>query len=134
MKKTNEYDAQAEKFLRDTGTKLTLKCVGYRPYFSDEKESRDVYKFTIKTARGQYTGTFGQSIACQGEEPRAYDILSCIGADAYSPDTFEDFCAEFGYDTDSRKAEKIFHTVQKEVAGLRRIFTDKQIEQLSAIQ
>jgi hypothetical protein len=42
--------------------------------------------------------------------PDAADVLSCLCLDATSADrvTFEDWCSDFGYDTDSRKAEKIY--------------------------
>jgi hypothetical protein len=42
--------------------------------------------------------------------PDAPDVLSCLCSDATSADrvTFEDWCSDFGYDTDSRKAEKTY--------------------------
>jgi len=42
--------------------------------------------------------------------PDAADVLSCLCSDATSADrvTFEDWCSDLGYDTDSRKAEKIY--------------------------
>ena len=64
--------------------------------------------------------------------PCAYDIMSTMVK--YDPGTFEDFCCEFGYNTDSRKAEKIYFAVQKEYNNLVRIFTDKQMEELAEIQ
>ena len=43
--------------------------------------------------------------------PTVADVLSSLCSDAQSADrtTFEDWCSEFGYDTDSRRAEKIYH-------------------------
>jgi hypothetical protein len=38
--------------------------------------------------------------------------------DASGADTFEDWCAEYGYDTDSRKAEHIYKTVRKQTVEL----------------
>ena len=64
--------------------------------------------------------------------PNAYDILSVMTK--YDPGTFEDFCGEFGYDTDSRKAEAIYFAVQKEYSNLLRILTDEQMEELAEIQ
>jgi hypothetical protein len=40
--------------------------------------------------------------------PTAYDVLSCIGSDLSCPTTFEDFCGEYGYEQDSRKAMATF--------------------------
>jgi len=43
--------------------------------------------------------------------PTVADVLSSLCSDARGVDrtTFEDWCSEFGYDTDSRRAEKIYH-------------------------
>lgn len=65
-------------------------------------------------------------------QPTAYDILTCLTK--YDPGTFENFCCEFGYDEDSRTAERIYFAVQKEYAQLTRIFTAEQMEELQEIQ
>ena len=64
--------------------------------------------------------------------PTAYDVLACLTK--YDPGTFANFCSEFGYDTDSKKAEKVYFAVQEEWAGVRKLFTPEQMEQLQEIQ
>ncbi|MFA5377292.1 MAG: hypothetical protein WC455_16195 [Dehalococcoidia bacterium] len=64
--------------------------------------------------------------------PTAYDVLSCITK--YDPGTFENFCGEFGYDTDSRKAEKVYMGVKNEFQNVAMLFNDKEIEELAEIQ
>lgn len=68
----------------------------------------------------------------KGEAPTSYDILACLTK--YDPGTFENFCSEFGYDTDSRKAEKIYHAVKAEYLGLCSIFSEEEMRLLSEIQ
>ena len=63
--------------------------------------------------------------------PSAYDVLACLTK--YDPGTFEDFCCDFGYDEDSRTAERIYFAVQKEYNELCRIFTAEQLEELQEI-
>ena len=63
--------------------------------------------------------------------PTAYDVLSCLTKS--DPGTFEDFCSEFGYDEDSRKAEKIYNAVVDEWKNVCALFTDEEIEQLQEI-
>ena len=49
------------------------------------------------------------------EEPTPGDVLSSLLLDASSAENardFEDFCAEFGYDTDSRRAERIYRACE----------------------
>ena len=64
--------------------------------------------------------------------PNAYDILACL--QKYDVGTFEEFFSEFGYDEDSRTAERIYIAVVKEYKELVRIFTDEQMEELCEIQ
>lgn len=64
--------------------------------------------------------------------PNEYDVLACL--EKYDVGTFEDFCSEFGYDEDSRTAERIYIAVIKEYKDLTRIFTEEQMEELSEIQ
>ena len=64
--------------------------------------------------------------------PNVYDVLACL--QKYDVGTFEDFCSEFGYDEDSRTAERIYIAVVKEYKELSRIFTEEQMEELCEIQ
>lgn len=68
----------------------------------------------------------------KGTPPTAYDVLTCL--EKYGHEDFEDFCGEFGYDTDSRRAKKIFKSVQKEYHNVCKLWSDEEIEQLREIQ
>lgn len=65
------------------------------------------------------------------EQPTVYDVLSCLTKS--DPDTFENFCSEYGYDEDSRTAEKIYNAVLDEWKNVCALFTDEEIEQLQEI-
>ena len=41
------------------------------------------------------------------KEPTAYDVLACLDI-LYADCNFDCFCSDFGYDTDSRQAEKTY--------------------------
>jgi hypothetical protein len=120
----NEYTKQADDFLKETGTTFKVKFYEYGKYFDDDKESRNIYKVTLRRNKKSYTFKFGQSINNTGKgiEPTAYDVFSCI--QKYDVGSFEDFCSEFGYDTDSRKAEKTYKAVLKEFENVDRLFSD----------
>ena len=64
-------------------------------------------------------------------EVTAYDVLSCIQKS--DPGTFENFCLDFGYNTDSRKAEIVYHAVVKEWQNVQRFFKADEIEELQDI-
>lgn len=60
--------------------------------------------------------------------PTEYDILACLTA--YIPETFEEFCWEYGYDNDSIKAFKAYMACQEEYINLRKVFTTEQLKEL----
>ena len=64
--------------------------------------------------------------------PTSYDLLACI--EKSDPGTLEDFCSEFGYDIDSKRAEQIYLSVCKEYQKIRKFFTDAELEALREIQ
>lgn len=131
----SKYEQQAIDFLTETGTTFKTKFDSYGRHFEDDKERRDIYKVTLRNKNGSYTFKFGQSInnsTKNGKKPpTAYDVLTCLEEYGYAD--FEDFCANLGYDTDSRKAEKIYKSVQREAKNIQRIFNQEQREKLAEI-
>ncbi len=64
--------------------------------------------------------------------PTPYDVLSCL--QKHEVGTLEDFCSDFGYDTDSRKAEKTYNAVLNEYNNLKMLYSDSELELLAEIQ
>lgn len=67
----------------------------------------------------------------QQKAPTLYDVLACV--QKYDVGSFENFCGDFGYDTDSRKAEKIYFDCQKEFDSVRALFGDcmEELQEIS---
>lgn len=63
--------------------------------------------------------------------PDLYDVLACL--QKYEVGTFEDFCDNFGYDSDSRTAEKTYKAVLKEWKAMERLFNNEELELLQLI-
>lgn len=127
-----DYQKQANDFANKHGITLEIGSPDYGRHFHDDKESRYIFPVTLKCHGKQYTFKFGQSINGGDEEPTMYDILTCMTK--YDPETFENFCSEFGYDTDSRKAEKTYKAVKKEYAAMKRLFSNEVLEEMQEIQ
>ncbi len=130
----DEYNKQAEQFLKETNTEFKVEFVKNGIYFDGDTEPRDIYLITLKRGKREFSFRFGQSIDNSKKKikPTAYDFLSCVEKCEYTD--FEDFCNEFGYDEDSRKAEKTFKAVQEEFNKIRMLFNDPEIEKLQEIQ
>ena len=56
------------------------------------------------------------------DEPDAADVLNCLASDASGYEnagSFEEWAGEYGYDTDSRSAERTFSAVESQTLALR---------------
>lgn len=142
-------------------------------HFSGDKETRDIYKITLKRGQRKYSFDFGQSImksqyyqdtikgrtytlngGCRtgnysindiekyksggmqltlikGEEPTLYDVLSCLTK--YEVGSFENFCGDFGYESDSIIAKKTYKAVSKEYDKVCSLFSNEDLEVLQLI-
>jgi len=155
----SKYEIQACKFLEETGTTFKAKFICSDKYFPDDQQPRDIYQITLTRGKNSYSFRFGQAIMYSTEyveaaaqmrrdrgeslsyvraykkntvkTPTAYDVLTCV--QKYDVGTFENFCSDFGYDTDSRKAEKLYFDVQKEFSEINKLFHDV-LDQLQEIQ
>jgi hypothetical protein len=126
----SEYTEQAEKFLKETGTKFTVKFLKHDYHFENDKDARDIYKCVFRRNGKSRAFTFGQSVAEVGKEPCAYGVLSCLTKS--DPGDFECFCGDFGYDMDSRSAEKTWKAVCAEFEKVEALWSDV-IDQLQEI-
>lgn len=153
---TTDYHQQAETF-------LARNRIKFRATLSDSKtptwEGPHGHHYRVTLSKPSREGTHTRNcvcIACRigkrpssrlafdfwgsvndakaGKHPSAYDVLACISSDENCPDTFEDFCAEYGYETDSIKALQTFRCCSRFAKRLREFFSPYEIEQLSEIQ
>lgn len=75
----------------------------------------------------------GGSRRSLADPPKAYDVLSCISSDAVTDD-FEEWCADYGYDVDSRKAYAQWESCRDFSYKILRFFTTDEITALQEIQ
>lgn len=154
MKTTNtlsEYDAQAETFLATHGLKFRATLSDSKtPAWSEGEKCGHHYRVTLskgKPCSADYTGNirsasrltfdFFSSIADAEKgivTVKPYNVLACISADAYTPATFADFCAEYGYEEDSIKALQMFRRCDRFAKRLRDFFTEQELTDLSEIR
>ena len=128
----NEYQKQAREFLEKHGITFEHKKGNNKASWEPSGQN---YSVTLQQNGKHVTFDFWGSIHDKedGIDLDAYSVLSCISFDLFCPDEFEDFCGEFGYDTDSRKALKTFHKCASFAAQLQAFFTEEQIEDLQEI-
>ena len=87
-----------------------------------DSENMDHWKCVLRHGNRSMTVYFSQGYGHNGKAPKTASVLDCLASDAAGVDNardFADWCSEYGYDTDSRKAEKIFKTCEHQAKRLR---------------
>lgn len=150
-----DYEKQAQDFLNEFGIKFraTLADSKPAPWAMEEKPFKAEphhYRVTLSRSQGspvcqpdgiriphRLTFDFWGSMADSEKginRATPYDVLSCISGDVNCPETFENFCSEYGYKSDSIKALQTFRRCAVFGKRLRAFFTQPEIEKLQTIQ
>jgi hypothetical protein len=124
--------------LQNVCDRFNIKCeaemVGENPNMGGDMPAGS-YHYKVRLSRNvpgygprQITTYFSCGPAWD-REPQAADVLSCLISDARSgEESFEDFCSELGYDSDSRQAERIWRTCRKVAPKVERFLADDREE------
>lgn len=92
---------------------------------NDKQQNYNYHRITV-IHNGKRTGFDFWASIVEPELSKENDLqhaFYCFLSDAISAkDTFENFCSEFGYDTDSRNAERIYKACEKSLSKFERIF------------
>lgn len=91
---------------------------------SDWQRNANGYTVRLMYKGRQYTIDFWQGTDIT-EDPTAAGVLDCLLSDANGGEmTFGEFCGEFGYDNDSRTAERTWKQCGKVREELQRLLGD----------
>jgi hypothetical protein len=126
---------QISEFIDKHNLKLTK--VEYRdsnPNFDDS--DMDHWTVTLKHGRKQMSLPFSKGTGHHGREPELDEVLDCLISDANSVrwENFEGFAANMGYDSDSRKAEKIYKACERSAKRLEKFLGDAYEEALDDVE
>lgn len=120
------------EFVNKYGIKIVVDYANNNPNFADQNTPMNHYKVVLKYAKHKMTTYFSMGLGISGL-PTAEDVLDCLALDAAGIENarnFEDWCNEYGYDTDSRKAEKIFKVCTKQALQLQCFLGDGLYKEL----
>ena len=117
---------ETQENIKDFASSLKLKMdVNYadsNPSMSNDSWQANHYKLTFKKDGKQFSTFFSQGIGIKGE-PSIPGVLECLQTDCQSAEYgFDEFCDEFGYDKDSRKAFKTYRACGKIKGKLHKFF------------
>ena len=135
----SDYEQQAMDFLKDTNTTMKIERIDHRTDgLCFNRGSHFDYEITLKRNSKNWKFQFCDSVDAykKDEIPSAYDILACLQKYEVEEDIL-DFCAEFGYKTETREerenAKRIHKACLKEYNNVMRLFEDV-IDELAEIQ
>lgn len=121
-----------KRFVSRHNIRLDVAWTDANPNMLDDDWHRTArhFKCTVHYRRRRLTVPFSQGCAHE-QEPTAADVLDCLASDASGlGGTFEDWCSDYGYDSDSRNAEKTFKAIEKQSKGLERLLGPELFEEL----
>jgi len=107
-------------FIDTNKIRMSADWADSNPHMIDAMPGGSHYRCTLRLGRKRLTVYFSMG-AAHTSEPTASDVLDCLASDASSyknANGFEDWAGEYGYDTDSRKAEKTYRIVERQAAKL----------------
>lgn len=121
--------------INDSGFKLINKNTKEEPkYFwleeANEHTQRDKKEFKLFAWR-RLNQSLDPFIIKEPVAPTPYDVLACLTT--YDPVDFKNFCDSYGYDEDSRKAEKVYKAVVDEYKNVCMLWNEDELKQLREI-
>ena len=105
---------------------VVLRRAASNPNMTDMEPGSHHYKATLRYRGRQLTVPFSTGSGWT-EEPTAKDVLDCLVSDTIGYESAGDFgewCDEYGYNSDSRKALRTFRTVARLAAKVRAFLGD----------
>lgn len=124
-----KYTFEFGQSIADSGHKI-LDRYGKELKFDWNQNERDTKKFR-RAAQDYFQSLSGLKVR-EPVVPNAYEVLAALTK--YDPESFENFCDEYGHDKDSRRIEKMYKAVQDEWDNICKLYTDEEIELLKEIQ
>jgi hypothetical protein len=119
-----------EQFIKEHG--ITSKAEYGAPYNEDFSQS-DPWTVTLRRGKQRMAVPFYMGMGHNGKEPDTATVLDCLASDSSGVENgqdFDGFCSEFGYDTDSRKAEKIYKACERTARRLKQFLGSDLYEEL----
>jgi len=124
-----------KQFIADNNIKAIVYKADSNPNVDPKEWGAGARHFKVRLTMGRDSMRvpFSQGSA-HTEDPTAEDVLECLASDAAGIENakgdFEEWCSEYGYDTDSRKAERTFHVCEEQAEKLKTFLGDDLYDEI----
>lgn len=115
-----------KQFVNKHGIKISCEWADENKNNPGWKEATH-FRVTLRMKGKQLTTYFSHGYGISGE-PTADSVLEALASDSSGIEnarSFEEWAGEYGYDTDSRKAETIYKVCEKQAEKLQRFLGDE---------
>lgn len=119
-------------FCQSSGIRVTV-VYGAPP--RADFHNADGWTVTIRKGRRSMRVPFYMGSGHNGREPGAADVLPCLVSDSEGVENardFADWCAEYGYDTDSRRAHATYTACRNIARRLKNVVGDDYADLVTA--
>lgn len=113
----------ANRMTQDGLTTEAVESVESNPHMSEMPEGSSHWRVYFALGGRHFDTYYSMGPALSGP-PDPVDVLSCVLEDVAGYEnarSFEEWAGEYGYDTDSRRAEGIYRAIADQADGLRHL-------------
>ena len=124
-----DYNKEIIKILNKSGIEIDIVYITKSYTNWDKDKLHNQYKVVLKRGNKQMQFDFWDCLynTQNNIKPSTYDVIACL--EWYNIYDFEDFCLDFGYNTDSIKAFEIYKTCQKQQKELFELIPEEKIRE-----
>jgi hypothetical protein len=113
--------------LRGVNVRFSCEYTDSNPCM-DDSNNMDHWKCKIRCGSHAMTLVFSKGSGHNGAKPTLEEVLDCLASDGAGYEnarSFEEWASEYGYDTDSRKAERTYKAIAKQAEALKRVLGEE---------
>jgi hypothetical protein len=124
-----DYEKEMKKILNNNGIDVEIVYITKSFTNWDKQNLHNQYKIILKRGTNQMQYDYWASLYStqNGKKATIYDVISCL--EWYPIYDFDNFCMDFGYDTDSIKAFNTYTECQKQQKELFELIPEEKIRE-----
>lgn len=122
-----------EAFAKRAGLRMTCRRIDERPDRENGSDewNRSARHFRLTLSRGsRRMVVFYSQGSAHTKDPTIADLLNCLASDFSGfadASSFEAWAGDFGYDPDSRKAERMYRAIERQFKAFERLMWDSGV-------
>ena len=121
-----------DEFIKKNNLRMEVRKTFSNPSMDAGKYEMNHYEIKIIKNNNSFVTHYSMGLGLK-YTPKITGVIDCLAMEASGVEnegTFENWCDSFGYDTDSRKAERIWETIKIEAKQLKTLLGQEAYNEL----